>query len=861
MGKLAQAAGVGAIGGAIPGGAGAGLKNKVAAGVVGAVADGGTNAALTAGSAVVGGERDVKKIVRDSLQAGATGAVSHGLGVAAHGGLQRASVVPRHPTAPAAKTHAVAAGQAHGTRTTQVGGHPALARNHLATGHGTAQPQRARAGAATETAGAIPPGGGGGRTKVAGGSLPERPGGWNGPKKGKGPKPGAGPTPGKEPASAGVPGQANTTPSSQRRIVQQNPDGTFRLYSPNGNLLQTPPSQPASGATTGPVGAVPPGQLPPQVPPANGTAQPAPAGPVAQPSAITPANPQPGAITPTPSEPRAIQFMDSLAKKVDVRVQGSASLPLGPFKPLAGSLNVGVRSITYAWKNRTDIKDVAMTVLRGGGLPQESRDKLSKFVAGAVGINVPAIGLKGGGRDATLGGDAKLPLGATDTMRLRVPTLQASAHDGMVGRTSHGVGVDMHNAEYSYTRLVNPEAGPDPVVGYVTAKAPLRLNVDRAELPPGQRDAFGSASQEHYRLASDLKIDDLTIGVSGGPGFIEHEYPTSGADVVIPAGSYLPREFVDNLRARLNGATAEMTVPVRQSERERNISLAGQFKQAAQQPGRAPEPGKVKVDSPSIRRFSSTGVDYGDQSKRIHVNFSATEQVLFMPLQALNSGMKMLSGGRLGLPEAVTAPKTIPGVWSPVDALVSKHDFRKQAEQLVSAGVSTFKLSNYAGALPEPLRTLATRILPSGQVQIQATFPGSSDPKYASSGVKRNETSVVGLGRNGGLVSDDKRAHDRTAPAGPSMDVPSWTVRPLTVEVSQVPVGGKQQLETWLNGLDLPPGSAKAQAVERFREAVLPKLSDTKAILGPERDGMRALIQELLRPDAPPALPPQQPRA
>ncbi|QBF33418.1 hypothetical protein [Thalassococcus sp. S3] len=90
-----------------------------------------------------------------------------------------------------------------------------------------------------------------------------------------------------------------------------------------------------------------------------------------------------------------------------------------------------------------------------------------------------------------------------------------------------------------------------------------RLNVEPVDLPTGQSGFFGSSrSEQYYRLGADWDIDKAAQ-ITEVPFIMRNQQEwkrSDGADMRIPKGAILPKEFVDAVNGRIGNVEANLRI-------------------------------------------------------------------------------------------------------------------------------------------------------------------------------------------------------------------------------------------------------------------------------------------------------------
>lgn len=156
---------------------------------------------------------------------------------------------------------------------------------------------------------------------------------------------------------------------------------------------------------------------------------------------------------------------------------------------------------------------------------------------------------------------------------LRSPTLATDniqggieKADDLVSQVDVPVSVTNMQLQRSYLQITSQtlHSRPDLFVPTIqNGVTNYALNVEPVELAAGQSGFFGSSqSPQYYRLAADWDIDKAAK-ITETPFIMSNQQEwkrVDGADMRIPKGAILPKEFVDRVNARIGDVEANLRI-------------------------------------------------------------------------------------------------------------------------------------------------------------------------------------------------------------------------------------------------------------------------------------------------------------
>lgn len=535
----------------------------------------------------------------------------------------------------------------------------------------------------------------------------------------------------------------------------------------------------------------------------------------------------------------AKSLLDLVRDKIDLRIGATAQIasPVAGGAAYRGSVFGGIETVRQLWLYREGIADAASR----GDMRQ-----LGDIFSRAFGIGQrigedfvdPQIVRNWG----------MMGFGSASILQFKADTLADQARKSFLGQDTAFI----FEADASKNRIVSDAPAlspgdtsnqPGQLTGVVTGN--VRLNVTPTTLSAGQTDIFGNSNGEFFVLNRDLKVDkalkEIYLGklktpVADTPG-IEYRAESSG-QIIIPAGSVLPSQFVDIVNRRVGGPSFSIRFGLPEGSRV-GVSDLHRFNQApssdkptAVQVGTllSPsmiDPATVKADLAErggVARDSSVpGKPYDSASRNVDVTFYPGESIL-------NRVVELVSGGRINnLP-----PRSVPGArdlfefFVPADTNATSNKVRWKVNLLPVLkipGLAKLEINGYL--VIEAQKGKPTGYV-SGDKETTLTFDDGSGP--VSIAVPGWFSTM--LGREAGVFGQRSEARD----------------------INIVPVGGVESLRSYLNPYLRSGTAAQQEAISALYNKLFygskPLLVDGKAMPQGIRNDLLNVFKTLARPDA-----------
>lgn len=535
----------------------------------------------------------------------------------------------------------------------------------------------------------------------------------------------------------------------------------------------------------------------------------------------------------------AKSLLDLVREKVDLRIGATAQItnPTADGAAYRGSVFGGLETVRQLWLSREGIVDAA------------SRGDMRQL--GDIFSNAFGIGQR-------LGEDFVDPqlvrrwgmfgFGSGTALQFKADTLADQAQRSFLGQDTAFIfePVPSKNRIEADLPALNPgnaSITPYGRTGILTGS--VRLNVTPTTLQGGQTDIFGNSSGEFYVLNRDLKVDkalkEIYIGklqtpVADTPG-IEYRAESSG-QIIIPAGSVLPSQFVDIVNRRVGAPSFSVSFRLPEGSRV-EVSDLHRLNRAPTldrptvvRPGAVLSPGMIDAATVkaelverggAVRDSSVPGKPFDSASRNLDVTFYPGESLL-------NRAVELITGGRINnMP-----PRSVPGArdmfefFVPADTNATSNKVRWKVNLLPVFKIPGFAKLEINGYLVLEAQKGKPTNLVAGDKETTLTFDDGSGP--VSVAVPGWFSTM--LGREAGVFRQRSEARD----------------------VNIVPIGGVESLRTYLNPY-LRSGTAEQQAAIRDLYNTLfygsePLLVDGKAMPQSIRDNLLNVFRQLATPDS-----------